>query len=138
MPKLDYCCCVWDPSTSVLVKRLESVNKFAAKICTKRWSGPSPLSLLGWVLFYFCVSFVESSSSIYYSTRSFKLSILSLYVLAQIYYYLFCLLYRVLCFLTHSPSARLIFLLSHLPYIYWSVIFSLAFGCYFDRSMHSA
>ena len=51
VPKFDYCCCVWDPSTSVLVKRLESVNKFAAKICTKRWSGPSPLSLLGWVLF---------------------------------------------------------------------------------------
>ena len=48
LPKLDYCCCVWDPSTSVLVKRLESVNKFAAKICTKRWSGPSSLSHLGW------------------------------------------------------------------------------------------
>ena len=48
LPKLDYCCCVWDPSTSVLVNRLESVNKFAAKICTKRWSGPSSLFHLGW------------------------------------------------------------------------------------------
>ena len=31
------------------MNRLESVNKFAAKICTKRWSGPSSLSHLGWL-----------------------------------------------------------------------------------------
>ena len=55
----------------------------------------------------------------------FKLSILRLSALS-------CTL--VFCFLTHSPYI----LLSHLPYIYWSVIYSLAFGCYFDRSLHYA
>ena len=48
LPKLDYCCGVWDPSTSVRRNKLESTNKFAAKICTKCWSSPSPLSHLGW------------------------------------------------------------------------------------------
>ena len=50
LPKLDYCCCVWDPATSTLNDQLESVQRFAAKLCTKRWSDPSVslISNLNW------------------------------------------------------------------------------------------
>ena len=41
LPELDYCSCVWDPATSTLINRMESVQKFAAKLCTKRWSDSS-------------------------------------------------------------------------------------------------
>ena len=36
LPKLDYCCCVWGPATSTLTDQLELVQRFAAKLCTKR------------------------------------------------------------------------------------------------------
>ncbi len=37
LPYLDYCSCVWDPSSSGNINLLESVQKFAARLCTKRW-----------------------------------------------------------------------------------------------------
>ena len=50
LPKLDYCSCVWDPATSTLINRMESVQKFAAKLCMKRWSDSSDslVSGLNW------------------------------------------------------------------------------------------
>ena len=51
LPKLDYCSCVWDPASSTtLTDRLESAQRFAAKLCTKRWSdSPSLLTAsLNW------------------------------------------------------------------------------------------
>ena len=41
LPKLDYCSSVWDPHTSALVHKLESVQSFAAKLCTRSWSDSS-------------------------------------------------------------------------------------------------
>ena len=41
LPKLEYCSCVWDPHTALLIDSLESVQSFAAKLCSKRWSAPS-------------------------------------------------------------------------------------------------
>ena len=41
LPKLDYCSCVWDPHTASLIDSLESVQSFAAKLCSKCWSAPS-------------------------------------------------------------------------------------------------
>ena len=43
LPKLDYCSSVWDPHAVTQIDRLESVQRFAAKLCTKRWSDPPPL-----------------------------------------------------------------------------------------------
>ncbi len=40
LPHLDYCSCVWDPSSSGNINLLESVQKFAARLCTKRWDDP--------------------------------------------------------------------------------------------------
>ena len=50
LPKLDYCSSVWDPTSSTLVEKLESVQRFAAKLCSKRWSdSPTTLSkALNW------------------------------------------------------------------------------------------
>ena len=50
LPKLDYCSCVWDPSSSSLTAKLEAVQRFAAKLCSKQWSGDSHslVSSLGW------------------------------------------------------------------------------------------
>lgn len=36
LPHLDYCSSVWDPSSSGAIKQLESVQRFAAKLCTTR------------------------------------------------------------------------------------------------------
>ena len=41
LPKLEYCSCVWHPTTSTLTDQLESVQRFTAKLCTKDWSDPS-------------------------------------------------------------------------------------------------
>ena len=41
LPKLDYCSSVWDPHTMTLINSLESVQGFAAKMCTKTWSARS-------------------------------------------------------------------------------------------------
>ena len=41
IPKMDYCSCVWDPHTATLINSLESVQSFAAKLCTKSWTTPS-------------------------------------------------------------------------------------------------
>ncbi|XP_064390046.1 uncharacterized protein LOC135337956 [Halichondria panicea] len=38
LPLLDYCSSVWDPSSSCAINQLESVKKFGARLCTKRWS----------------------------------------------------------------------------------------------------
>ena len=47
LPKLDYCSSVWDPASSTLSDKLESVQRFAAKLC---WSAsPTELtSALNW------------------------------------------------------------------------------------------
>ena len=45
LPKLDYCSC--DPiSSATLSDKLESVQKFAAKLCTKRWSDSPTLLMI--------------------------------------------------------------------------------------------
>ena len=56
LPKLDYCSSVWDPHTITLSDRLESVQRFAAKLCTKRWSASSSdlFSSLNWPQLHTC------------------------------------------------------------------------------------
>ena len=44
LPKLDYCSSVWDSHAVILIDRLESVQRFAAKLCMKQWSDPPPPS----------------------------------------------------------------------------------------------
>ena len=44
LPHLDYCSAVWEPSTITLINKLESVQKFAAKLVTLEytfWLSPS-------------------------------------------------------------------------------------------------
>ena len=38
LPTLDYCSSLWDPHHTTHVDRLESVQRFAAKIVSKRWN----------------------------------------------------------------------------------------------------
>ena len=40
LPTLDYCSSLWDPYYENHVNRLESVQKFAARLVTKRWKAP--------------------------------------------------------------------------------------------------
>ena len=49
-PMLDYGCCVWSPYQAKYVDQLESVQTFAARLATKKWSSDSDSlrSLLGW------------------------------------------------------------------------------------------
>ena len=37
---LEYCCHIWDPFLSKDIELLESVQKFASKVCTKQWREP--------------------------------------------------------------------------------------------------
>ena len=39
-PILEYCCHIWDPFLSKDIELLESVQKFASKVCTKQWREP--------------------------------------------------------------------------------------------------
>ena len=39
-PILEYCCHVWDPFLHKDIELLESVLKFAFRVCTKRWREP--------------------------------------------------------------------------------------------------
>ena len=39
-PILEYCCHVWDPFLHKDIELLESVQKFAVKVCTKCWREP--------------------------------------------------------------------------------------------------
>ena len=39
-PILEYCCHVWDPFLHKDIELLESVQKFAFRVCTKRWREP--------------------------------------------------------------------------------------------------
>ena len=50
LPHLDYCSSLWDPQYQVHIKRLESVQTFAARIATKCWSddGKGIKARLGW------------------------------------------------------------------------------------------
>ena len=50
LPKLDYCSSIWDPHTVTSINNLESVQAFAAKLCTKSWSARSSnlISSLHW------------------------------------------------------------------------------------------
>ena len=45
VPTLDYCSSVWDPHTTFLINKLESVQRLAVRLITKRWSA-SPSYLL--------------------------------------------------------------------------------------------
>ena len=45
LPTLDYCSVVWDPAAAYLITKLESVQRLAARLTTKRWSA-SPDNLL--------------------------------------------------------------------------------------------
>ena len=45
LPTLDYCSSVWDPHTTFLINKLESVQRLDARLVTKRWSA-SPSYLL--------------------------------------------------------------------------------------------
>ena len=47
---LDHSCCVWSPYQAKYVNQLESVQTFAARLATKKWSSDSASlrSLLGW------------------------------------------------------------------------------------------
>ena len=52
LPHLEYCCCMWEPHHSTYSRQLESVQKFAAKLATRRWSDSydSLLARLNWPL----------------------------------------------------------------------------------------
>ena len=39
-PILEYCCHIWDPFQSKDIELLESVQKFASRVCTKQWREP--------------------------------------------------------------------------------------------------
>ncbi len=38
LPKLEYCCAVWDPHQQVHKQSLENVQKFAARVITTNWT----------------------------------------------------------------------------------------------------
>ena len=38
LPKLEYCCSVWDPHLSTDIRSLENVQKFASRIVTRKWN----------------------------------------------------------------------------------------------------
>jgi len=38
LPKLNYCCAVWDPHQVSYRSQLENIQKFAGRIVTKNWS----------------------------------------------------------------------------------------------------
>ena len=38
LPKLDYCCAVWDPHQVTYRSQLENIQKFTGRIITKNWS----------------------------------------------------------------------------------------------------
>ena len=42
LPKLDYCCAVWDPHQVTYRSQLENIQKFAGRIITKNWSSEYP------------------------------------------------------------------------------------------------
>jgi len=42
LPRLEYCCAVWDPHHQVHKRSLESVQKFAARIITTDWKADYP------------------------------------------------------------------------------------------------
>ena len=50
LPKLEYCCAVWDPHLKKDISALESVQKFAGRVITQHWSSniDSLRSVLGW------------------------------------------------------------------------------------------
>lgn len=54
LPILDYCCCTWDPTYATYINQLESVQRFAARLCTKQWQGSCSqlLSQLKWPPLY--------------------------------------------------------------------------------------
>ena len=39
LPRLEYCCAVWDPHHSKDKQALENVQKFGGRVITQRWSG---------------------------------------------------------------------------------------------------
>ena len=50
LPKLEYCCAVWDPHLKKDISALESVQKFSGRVITHHWSTniESLRSALGW------------------------------------------------------------------------------------------
>ncbi len=51
LPKLEYCCAIWDPRSSVENLALENVQKFAGRVITGKWKEPYPILLehLNWL-----------------------------------------------------------------------------------------
>ena len=41
-PHLEYCSSVWDPSSSASISKLENIQLFALKLCSKNWSSNYP------------------------------------------------------------------------------------------------
>ena len=49
LPLLDYCACVWDPYQATFSNKLETIQKFAAKLATGLWaSGQDAINQLNW------------------------------------------------------------------------------------------
>ena len=49
LPLLDYCACVWDPYQATFSNKLETIQKFAAKLATGLWaSGHDAINKLNW------------------------------------------------------------------------------------------
>ena len=76
LPKLDYCSIVWDPTSSTLAEKLESVQRFAAKLCSKRWY--NIIQALNWPTLHsrrsrqkvlLCTSLLNSRTYHLYSVR---------------------------------------------------------------------
>ena len=38
LPRLEYCCSVWDPHSTTLINELEKTQKFAGRVITKNWN----------------------------------------------------------------------------------------------------
>ena len=49
LPKLEYCCSVWDPHSTTLTNELEKTQKFAGRVITKNWNSDyMPPSSMTW------------------------------------------------------------------------------------------
>ncbi len=67
-PHVEYCPYIWDPSTIILKQQLESVKKFALRVCLKQWDMPysDMLALTG-------LSRLESRRSVHKLSLTFKI-----------------------------------------------------------------
>ena len=66
LPTLGYCSVVWDPTAVALIDQLESIQRFAARLVTKRWSSTPDVA-----------SFPSSSPPMSLGTRLYQMMIYS-------------------------------------------------------------